>query len=168
MKNFIVFLLFVSINFGNSQNTLKYNSEIGSPKTTLNDVSWIAGNWEGQQLGGNLEEIWMPPHGDSMMGVFKLVVDGKVQFYEIMTISEENETLIFRIKHFNNNLSGWEEKDESEVFQLVKVEPTKVYFNDFTFEKISNTELNIYVIFKDKLGNEEEVLFKYKTKIKND
>lgn len=116
MKNFIVFLLFVFINFGNSQNTLKYNTEIGSPKATLNDISWIAGNWEGQQLGGNLEEIWMPPHGDSMLGSFKLVVDGKVQFYELMTISEVNETLILRIKHFNNNLSGWEEKDESEVF----------------------------------------------------
>jgi hypothetical protein len=41
-----------------------------------------------------------------MMGPFKLVVENEVQFYEIETISEENGTFVFRLKHFHRDLKG--------------------------------------------------------------
>ena len=162
MKKYLVFLfLIVSINF-HAQNALKFNALKGSPKATLNQVSWIAGHWEGEAFGGVTEEIWAKPLGDSMMGSFKLVTNGKVQFYELCTISEENETLVFRLKHFHNDLKGWEEKDERLETKLVKIEDNKAYFNDFTFERINKNELVIYVVFKDDTGKESEMKFNYK------
>ena len=164
MKKYLVFLfLIVSINFY-AQNTLKFDTLKGSPKATLNQVSWIAGHWEGEAFGGVTEEIWTKPLGDSMMGSFKLVTNGKVQFYELCTISEENETLVFRLKHFHNDLKGWEEKDERLEAKLVKIEDNKAYFNDFTFERINKNELVIYVVFKDDSGKESEMKFNYTSK----
>lgn len=143
------------------KSTLIYNDSIGSPKATLQDVSWIKGSWKGKALGGIVEEVWTPPLGNSMMCTFKLVVNGRVQFYEFITISEEKETLIMKLKHFDNNLHGWEKKEETVDFKLVKVTPNKVYFDGFTFEKVSESEMIIYVIFKQKTKN-VPATFKYK------
>ena len=120
-----------------------------SPAANLEVVKWLSGHWRGEAFGGLIEEVWSPAVGGSMMGAFKLVVDNKVQFYEIETISEENQSLIFRLKHFNKDLKGWEEKDQTIDFKLVKVTENKVYFNGLTLEKISNDEINIYVAIKD-------------------
>nr|WP_299523599.1 DUF6265 family protein [uncultured Lutibacter sp.] len=127
----------------------------------------MSGHWEGTAFGGLTEEVWTSPLGGSMMGSFKLVADGEINFYELMTISEENETLLLRIKHFSNDLKGWEEKDESEDFELVKIEANRVYFDNLTFEKVSSSELNIYVVFKNESGIEEEVKFNYKSNTQN-
>jgi hypothetical protein len=163
MKNYLAFLLMFVTSILISQNTLKFNELNGSPKAKLKQVSWISGNWMGEAFDGIIEENWSAPLGDSMMGAFKLVVNNKVEFYELCTISEEDDSLIFRLKHFSNNLKGWEEKDEMITAKLVKIENQKVYFNDFTFERIDN-ELNIYVVFKEENGVEQEMKFNYKLK----
>lgn len=161
----LITILVLSINNMNAQKRLKniiaYNDSIGSPKASLDAIKWIAGFWKGEALGGITEEVWTPPLGGSMMCTFKLVVNNKVKFYEFVTISEENGTLIMRLKHFNNDLKGWEKKDETVDFKLVKVTKDKVYFDEFTFEKISDTEMNIYVIFKQK-GKKVLAKFNYK------
>ena len=120
-----------------------------SPKATLEAVEWFAGHWRGNAFGGVVEEIWAPPFAGSMMGAFKLVVDDAVKFYEIETIAEENGSLIFRLKHFNPDLKGWEEKDETVDFRLVKVTESKVYFDGLTLERIGDDQVNMYVAMKD-------------------
>ncbi len=144
----------------NFENTLKYEEGSESPKASLNDISWIQGYWKGEAFGGIVEETWTPPSGGSMMCVFKHTVNGTVTFYEIVTIAEENESLIIRLKHFNSDLKGWEEKDETVDFRLVKVTPNRVYFDGFTFEKVSDKEINMYVVIKEKEGS-SEVKFNY-------
>ncbi len=161
MKNYLTLLLFIVTTSILSQNTLKLEDKI-SPNASINDVAWIAGYWEGEALGGITEEIWTAPLGKSMMGSFKLVVEDTVQFYELCTITEENNSLLLRIKHFDKNLNGWEEKDTSIEFPLVKIEKNKVYFDDLTFEKISENELTIYVVFKEEGKDEVEMKFNYK------
>lgn len=98
--------------------------------------------------------------GDSMMCAFKLVVDGKVEFYELCQIREENGSLVPRLKHFNGDLSGWEEKNETVDFKLVKVEKDIVYFEGFTVERISKDKINMYVMVGE-AGEESEVAFNY-------
>jgi hypothetical protein len=164
MKKYLALVFLFAIIQSYSQNTLKFDASKKIPQAKISDVSWIAGHWLGEAFGGVTEEVWTAPLGESMMGSFKLVVNDQVQFYEICTISEENETLVFRLKHFHNDLKGWEEKDERLEAQLVKIENNKVYFNDFTFERINEKELAIYVVFKDSNGNEEEMKFNYKLK----
>ena len=144
----LIYLVITSISLGQEQfpNTLLYDDEAGSPPATLEDIKWLSGHWRGEALGGIVEEIWAPPLGGSMMGAFKLVGDGKVKFYEIETISEIEKTLILRLKHFSADLKGWEEKDKTVDFRLVKITDTKVYFDEFTIEKINEDEINMYVV----------------------
>ena len=130
------------------------------PQADLSVIEWLAGHWQGKAFGGITEELWAPPLAGSMMGSFKLILDGEVSFYEIMTIVEENKSLIVRLKHFHQDLKGWEEKDETHDFRLVKVTSDKVYFEGFTFEKIHLNEINIYVVIEDG-KNREELKFPY-------
>ncbi len=156
-------ITFIAISIqGYAQNTLQFTKDTISPKATLEDVSWIQGHWKGEAFGGITEEIWSPPLGDSMMFSFKLVVDNKVAFYEFGGIRQVDKTLLLEFKHFHGDFKGWEEKDETQSHKLVKIEDNKVYFEGFTFEKISDNEINLYVVIEQKKGEKEEVKFNYK------
>ncbi|WAC01195.1 DUF6265 family protein [Lacinutrix neustonica] len=123
-------------------------------------MSWIAGHWKGEAFGGVTEEIWGPPSGKSMLFSFKLVKDEDVVFYEVGGIREINNTLIFQLKHFGKDFRGWEQKDETIDAKLIKIEGNRAYFDQFTFEKINDNELNIYVVIEEN-GKSEEVTFNY-------
>lgn len=161
MKVCIV-ILFFSTFLCNGQNTLSFSENGTSPKASLQDVAWMEGHWKGEAFGGITEEIWSPPLGGSMMFVFKLVSDGKVNFYEVGHIQQIGETLLLQLKHFRGNLKGWEEKDDTVDFKLVKVEGNRVFFDGFTFEKISDDEVNLYVVISQDNNTEKEVKFNYK------
>ncbi len=147
--------------FSYAQNTLQFTKDTISPNATLAAVSWMQGHWKGEAFGGITEEIWSPPLGDSMMFSFKLVVDGKVSFYEFGGIRQVDDTLLLEFKHFHGDFRGWEEKDETVAFRLVKIAPDKAYFEGFTLEKISDNEVNLYVVIDDGNGKSEEVKFNY-------
>ncbi len=151
---------FISLGQTNYNQTVAYDSIKGSPKATLEEIAWIQGHWRGTAFGGSTEEIWSPPLHGSMMGVFKASTSEGISFYEIMTIIETDGTLLFRLKHFDENLKGWEKKDETVDFKLVKLEKGKAYFDDFTFEYISDDEINVYVVV-DNNGKESEIKFNY-------
>jgi len=63
-----------------------------------------------------------------MLGMYRLVKDGKPVFYELVTISEEKGSLVIRLKHFNPDLTGWEEKDKSQSFWHIKKDKARMYF----------------------------------------
>jgi hypothetical protein len=155
----LLLLLVLATSFSYSQNTLHYNDEKGSEKATLEDISWLAGNWTGEAFGGEFEENWSKPTGGSMLFNFKLVAEGKVVFYELGHIIEKDNSLLYQIKHFDQNLKGWEEKDKSEDFRFIKKEKNRMYFDNFTFEKISDNEVNVYAYFEE---SKEEVVFNFK------
>lgn len=160
----VIFLFFVQFSVvaqDNVANTLTFDSVSHSPEASLADIAWIQGHWKGNAFGGITEEIWTPPLGGSMMCAFKLVANGEVQLYELVTITEESNTLMLRLKHFHSNLKGWEEKDETVDFPLVKVTKNKIFFDGFTFEKVSDEEMNIYVIIQNEEGKHEQK-FNYK------
>ena len=162
MKHLIIYslMLFSIAVFAQEKKSilLTYQDSIGSPHASLHDVAWIAGHWKGEAMGGIIEEVWTPPLAESMMCMFKLVVNDKVKFYEFITISEEDQSLIMKIKHFSNQLHGWEEKDKTVDFKLVKITENKVYFDDFTFERVNENELTIYVRFEE---GQDPVKFNY-------
>ncbi|WP_299884024.1 DUF6265 family protein [uncultured Lacinutrix sp.] len=162
MKNAFIFTFIILFFSCKAQtNTLKFSKNTISPKANLSQVSWIAGHWKGEAFGGITEEIWSPPLGESMMFSFKLVTKGKVVFYELGGIREVNDTLLFQLKHFGNDFKGWEEKDETVDAKLIKIEDNRVYFDQFTFENVSDNEMNIYVVIEDN-GKTEEIKFNYK------
>ncbi|MDG4716648.1 DUF6265 family protein [Winogradskyella marincola] len=155
MKNIII-LLVLAIGL----NSFSQEKETLEPK--LENIAWIAGTWHGEAFGGITEEIWSEPSGGSMMATFKLIVDEKVQFYEIEVIREIEDSLILQLKHFDSDLKGWETKNETIDFPLIEITETKVIFEGMTFEKISSNEMNVYVDIKNDDDTIETVKFNYK------
>ena len=143
------------------RNILLQDLSTGSAKS-MEDFRWISGHWTGEALGGKFEETWSPPLGGEMMGMFKLVKDGKVAFYELLTIVPENESYVLRLKHFNQGLVGWEEKDKSVEFPFVSASPTKVVFKGLVFSrdtKFSRDRMKITVSLD---GNKKPLVFNCK------
>lgn len=105
-----------------------------SPPATLEQVDWLVGQWSGTGIGGApAMESWLPPTGTTMVGTFVQETDkGEIQFTEHLYLMEEEGTLVLRLKHFNADLTGWEEKDDMLTFRLVAIEPCAAYFNALT------------------------------------
>ncbi len=161
-----ILFLFVTLNNVSAQDkmTMSYDTLVGSPEASITDIDWISGHWRGEAFGGFTEEIWGPPVVGVMMGMFRHI-DGRKQeitFYELMTIEEIQGTLLLKIRHFDKLLHAWEEKQQPLIFHLVKVEEDKVHFDNLTFEKISEDEINVYVVIEENEGEPDEVTFNYK------
>ncbi|MEM0931911.1 MAG: DUF6265 family protein [Bacteroidota bacterium] len=159
------FLLALMMTFGlSAQKTLQLEKNQKSPKAPLSEMSWLAGYWKGEAFGGTTEEMWSPPLGGSMMFVFKLVNEDAVSFYETGHIRQVNGTLLLQLKHFNSDLKGWETKDETVDFKLIKIEDDRIFFEGFTFEKVGPDHIAMHVLLHEG-EKKEEVTFGYTRQI---
>ena len=159
MKLFLVFFI-LGLGLGSAQYTLQLPEGESSPPARLEDVAWIQGHWRGEAFGGTAEEIWGPPLGGSMMFVFKLAKEGEVTFYEVGHILKVGPSILMQLKHFDGNLRGWEQRDQTVDFRLVRLERDKVYFEGMTMERVGRDRMNVYVLIEEE-GNSEEVLISY-------
>ena len=116
------------------------------PPATIDDIAWLAGHWEGEGLGGQSFETISPPVAGQMAGHFQQVKDGKLQFYEIYQFAPQGNSLIMRIKHFNADLTAWEEKGETVDFPLVAIEKDAVYFDGLTMRRTADGGLESFVV----------------------
>lgn len=96
---------------------------------TIEDASWMAGRWVGEGFGGQMEESWAPPVGGQMIGHFRYWREGQPQFYEIMMMDVIDGGVRMRVKHFNPDFVGWEEKDGWVTFEPVSASPEALVFN---------------------------------------
>ncbi|MFW5698132.1 MAG: DUF6265 family protein [Fimbriimonadaceae bacterium] len=94
----------------------------------LEDVAWMTGGWSGTMGEHQVEEHWSEPAGRQMMGMFRWLNGDSIQFYEFMTLAQTDTGVELRIKHFNDDLSGWEEKDAYVSFTLTSVAPNQAAF----------------------------------------
>jgi len=167
MNRFLSFVLLsiACVAYGQEKetaNTLKLSGTV-RPKATINDIAWLAGHWKGTALGGVTEEIWSPPMANSMMGSYRLIKnDTLIVFYEIVTITENNGSLTLKLKHFNKDLTGWEEKNEVREFKLVKKEKNKLWFEGMTFEVIDENNFQVFLAIQKRNGEVIEEVFPYK------
>ncbi|MBM3786892.1 MAG: hypothetical protein FJW30_21245 [Acidobacteria bacterium] len=93
-------------------------------QSPLDTMGWLAGHWRADSLwGGSAEEFFTPPAGGSITGLFRFIKDGKLAFTEYIHIELGNGQPVFRLKHFNPGLKGWEEKDASVKFTVARNEP---------------------------------------------
>nr|WP_321228377.1 DUF6265 family protein [uncultured Psychroserpens sp.] len=157
----LIFLFSLTIS-AQTENEIKTSDSL-APK--LENIKWISGNWKGEAFGGQTEENWSEPSGGSMMATFKLINDDQVSFYEIEIIREVENSLVLQLKHFDNDLKGWETKNETVDFPLIKITPTQVIFEGMSFEKVSDNEMNVYVDIENDEGEIEIIKFNYKKEI---
>ena len=145
-----------------TEHTFTRSGGAPGPRAQVEDMAWLAGHWTGESLGGIVDEIWSPPRGGAMMGMFRLVKDDKPAFYELMTILEEEGTLVLRLKHFGGgDLSAWEEKEETVDFPLVEVAGNAFHFDGLSFRLESADRVRVHLAMRGKDGTAREETFAY-------
>jgi hypothetical protein len=127
---------------------------------SLDRLDWLVGKWRGEAFGGVMEEVWEAPSGGSMMGCFKLVTDNKIGFYEFMTVTVDSAGPVLKLKHFNADLTGWEEKDKVVTFPFVSLSENKIQFDGLSYERYAGDSLRIIVRLKDAKGAPSDVVLK--------
>ena len=137
--------------------------EGGVPATAaIEEMGFLTGRWTGDGLGGTTEETWGTPEGGVRVGTFRLVRDGKPVFYEFMTLSQTENGLAMRLKHFNPDMKGWEEKDKFVEFRYIGSKGPLVYFSGLTFDRSDPNALTIYLALRQKEGELREETFRMK------
>lgn len=148
---------------GSTANTLTLPAGSPRPAARVDDFRWLAGRWEGEGLGGTVEEVWSLPHGGAMVGYFRLAKGGKPAFYEIMTLLEAEGSVEMRLKHVNPDMTGWEEKNAYVTFRLVKHDATGAYFNGLTFRRVNDDQIDGYLALRNRTdGTVREEQFVYR------
>ncbi|MFU7527187.1 DUF6265 family protein [Qipengyuania sp. ASV99] len=134
-----------------------------SPPATLDQVDWLVGQWTGDGIGGApAMESWLPPRGTTMVGTFVQQTDeGAIRFTEHMYLLEEEGTLVLRLKHFNADLTGWEEKADMLTFRLVAIEPCAAYFHALTLRCADPDAPGEGLVAAVRMSNGGELLFQF-------
>ena len=94
----------------------------------LSDLSWLVGSWHGDGLGGQMEENWTPAAAGTMLGTFRLVVEGEVRVIEYVLITQEEQRVVMRFKHFRDDYTTWEENRPLE-FTLISISDRQAIFH---------------------------------------
>ncbi len=134
------------------------------PPASIEQAAWLVGDWVGTGIeGAGAAETWLPPSGDTMVGVFvQEKPDGSLYFTEHMYMTEEAGSLVVKLKHFNPDLTGWEEKDHMVRFPLLSIGPCAAYFSSLTYRCDGEDGLLVAVRMKDDGSEVEELVFRFK------
>jgi len=125
---------------------------------TIDNFSIIVGHWVGEGFGGVCEEAWRAPSADVMIGSFKLIHGGKLTMFEMQMISEDSLGWALGVKHFNPDMSGWEEKAEYQRFDFVSASETELVFQGLTYKRVGADSLIITVGTKTSEGSSESIV----------
>jgi len=105
------------------------------PPARIDAGGWLEGDWVGNGPGGTFEEAWLAPLAGNMTSVYRAMRDGRVSFFQIVTLVEAGQSLAVRLKHFAPDLRGWEPKDKSVDFNLVRTAPGALYLDGMTYRR---------------------------------
>lgn len=159
----IVSAVFLSASPALAQETRVAPEGHTPPPASLEQMDWLIGQWVGTGIGGApAMESWLPPSGDTMVGTFvQETGEGGIRFSEILYLMEEEGTLVLRLKHFNADLTGWEEKDGMLTFRLIAVEECAAYFNALTLRCADPDKPGEGLVAAVRMREGNELLFKF-------
>lgn len=162
MKSALFFVALLLAFPASAQETRRAAPGAVPPPARVADLAWLTGAWEGEGPFGLAREHWSPPTGDQMIGHFVQTGGDGVRFSEIVSIAETEGSLELRLKHFNADLTGWEEKDEVVRFPLVAVENGAWYFDGLTIRRDGPDGLVGAVVAGTADGPPRELVFRYR------
>ena len=114
---FAVFLVVASVSHGQQVRN-----------SALKPLAFLSGRWVSENGPEVQEENWSQVSGDSMVGSFRIVQGGKPVFYEFWAVELDENRPVLKLKHFNANLVGWEEKTVSIKMPLLSNSENDVVF----------------------------------------
>lgn len=147
-----------------AQETRIANKDHVPPPATIAQAGWLVGQWSGTGIGGaEAHESWLAPSAGTMVGTFvQETAEGGIRFTEHLYLMEEGGSLVLRLKHFNADLTGWEDKDGMVTFRLIAVEPCAIYFSALTLRCDGKDGLVAAVRMKSDNPEPQELVFRFK------
>lgn len=94
----------------------------------LEKLDFMTGHWRGSVSGSAVEEWWSPAAGGTKIAAFRWATGDETNVIELVVISEEEEGVFLRFKHFNPDYSTWEE-GEPNAYRLVSAENQHAEFH---------------------------------------
>lgn len=134
---------------------------------SIESLEFLSGTWRGVTADSIIEETWLPPEEGNLTGVFRMTGDGRVQLVEIMTLTEEEVGLVYRLRHFSTALVPWKSEADgpmqSSAVVLVDEDSVRFEFNEasgveaITYDREGDS-MTARVIFPEATGREAFVL----------
>ena len=126
-------------------------------------MQFIEGHWKAIQPDGlTVEGTWLAPEGDNMLGMMRMMKDGKATMYEILAYEPSEKGLVSLVKHFKPGLIGVEEKEKQDRYNFLETKKNQVYYEKeggglrILYEKRSSDQFAIM------RGNQENGQWVYK------
>lgn len=135
---FSIIILFSLFDFGFSNEI-----EIKSPKvSSIEQLNWMTGNWQGPVGESLLEESWLPPKAKTITAVVRLTKGTTTEFVELIKIEKIKQSLELRLNLFDSSLKP--RSKNPQVLKLSRIGDKSVTFVGVTEE--SHRELSYELI----------------------
>lgn len=141
---------------------LPFSTLSNGAEVSINDFGFLTGTWVGTGMGGKSEEMWMPPSDGRLFGVFKQSSEEGLIFTEFMEITEVDDEFVLRLKHFNPDFSGWEDKTEHVTFRLHSGGVNQADFGSLRYQVLNGKTLQIELDMRSADGNTSTEVFSLK------
>ncbi len=93
------------------------------------DLAWMTGTWSGAMGQGSLEENWATPTNGSMAALVRgFSPDGTTNMIELISIEEEDDSLVLRLKQWNPGMTP--RYDGFQVMKLMESKDRMVKFEN--------------------------------------
>jgi hypothetical protein len=120
--------------------------KIESPKvSSIEQLNWMTGSWEGPVGEGLLEESWLPPKANTITAVVRLTKGAVTEFVELIKIEKIQQSLELRLNLFDSSLKPRSEKPQ--VLKLSRIGNKSVTFVGVT--EGSHKELSYKLVNED-------------------
>ena len=151
-----LFLMMISLSlfnvgFANEKSSSEEKSE--SPRvTSIDQLNWLTGSWEGPIGDSVLEESWLPPRANTITAVVRLTKGSVTEFVELIKIEKIEQSFELRLNLFDASLKPRSEKPQ--VLKLSKISDKSVTFNGvnegshrkLSYELVGNDKFAIRII----------------------
>lgn len=150
----IIYLSLFDVGFANEKSSDEEKSE--SPRvTSIDQLDWLMGSWEGPIGDSVLEESWLPPRANTITAVVRLTKGSVTEFVELIKIEKIDQSFELRLNLFDASLKPRSEKPQ--VLKLSKISDKSVTFNGvnegshrkLSYELVGNDKFAIRIITAD-------------------
>ena len=123
--------------------------------TSIDQLDWLTGSWEGPIGDSVLEESWLPPRANTITAVVRLTKGSVTEFVELIKIEKIDQSFELRLNLFDASLKPRSEKPQ--VLKLSKISDKSVTFNGvnegshrkLSYELVGNDKFAIRIITAD-------------------
>ena len=154
-----LFLMMISlslfdVSFANEKSSDE--EKIESPRvTSIDQLDWLTGSWEGPIGDSVLEESWLPPRANTITAVVRLTKGSVTEFVELIKIEKIDQSFELRLNLFDASLKPRSEKPQ--VLKLSKISDKSVTFKGvnegshrkLSYELVGNDKFAIRIITAD-------------------